>query len=78
MPLEFAQYAEENAEGLCDSEEITNLIKLTLKSSFSNESISVKELKSIIETSSKIAENIYNSKNKYQQFIFKYIFNLIR
>lgn len=78
MPLEFARYAEENAEGLCDSEEITNLIKLTLKSSFSNESISVEELKSIIETSSKIAENIYNSKNKYQQFIFKYIFNLIR
>lgn len=78
MPLEFAEYAEENAQDLCNSGEITDLIKLVLKSSFSAEAITQDELNDAIKTSSSIAENIYNSKNKYQQLIFKYILNLIK
>lgn len=78
MPLEFAEYAEENAQDLCNSGEITDLIKLVLKSSFSTETITQDELNDAIKTSSGIAENIYNSKNKYQQLIFKYILNMIK
>ncbi len=78
MPLEFAEYAEENAEGLCESGKITEFIKLTLKSNFSNEEISKDEVEFAISLSKKIATNIYYSKNKYQKLLFRYIFNLIQ
>ncbi len=78
FPLEFAEYAEENTKEICSEGEITTLIKLVEKASFSNESISDSELKRSASFIRKTALAIYNSKTRLEQFEFRYINNLIK
>lgn len=78
FPLEFAEYAEENTENICSKGEITALIKLVEKASFSNESISDSELQKSAAFVQKIAVAVFNSKSKLEKFEFRYINNLIK
>ncbi len=78
FPLEFAEYAEENAENICAKGEITSLIKLVEKASFSNESVSDIELEKSAALVHKIAIAVYNSKSRLEKFEFRYISNLIK
>ena len=78
LPLEFAEYAEEKAKGLCEQGEITELINTALKAGFSNEEITKEELKQAVRTAYTISDNITKRKNKRDRIIFKYILNLGR
>lgn len=78
LPLEFAGYAEEKAEGLCEKGALTELINLALKAGFSNEEITDSELKNAVRTANTIADSIVKSKNRRERIIFIYILNLGR
>lgn len=78
FPLEFAEYAEENASGICSKGEITELIKLVEKASFSNESVSDSELSKSAAFIHNTAVAVYNSKSRLEKFEFRYISNLIK
>lgn len=77
LPLDFAEYAEENVSDLCGEGKMTELIRLTLKSSFSNEEITNEELQSAISVAKSLAQNIYEGKSNYERLVFKYILNLL-
>lgn len=78
FPLEFAEYAEENAESICSKGEITALVKLVEKASFSNEAITDSELNRSAAFIHKTAIAVYNSKSRLEKFEFRYINNLIK
>lgn len=78
LPLDFAEYAEENAGEIFESGEISEVVRLTLKSSFSNIEATKDELKYAVAVANKIAKNIYSQKTKYEKFVFKYLLNLIK
>lgn len=78
LPLEFAEYAEGKAKGLCEQGEITELINTALKAGFSKEEITKEELKQAVRTAYTISDNITKRKNKRDRIIFKYILNLGR
>ncbi len=78
LPFDFAEYAEENIEGFAEKGQITELIRIALKSSYSDEIITVEELRTAVATADNIAKNIYNSKSRTGKIYFKFILNLIR
>lgn len=78
LPLDFAEYVEQNNKAVCHEGEMTELVKLALKSSFSNKEAEHEEVINAIKISSHIAKKIYSKKSKYEKLIFKYILNFIR
>ena len=76
MPLEFAEYAEEQADGLVEKGALDDLIRLALKSGFSKEEITDEELARSIKTANALANSIYSTKSRKECFIFRYILNL--
>ena len=76
MPLEFAEYAEEQADGLVEKGALDDLIRLALKSGFSKEEITDEELARSVKTANALAESIYSTKSRKECFIFRYILNL--
>jgi hypothetical protein len=77
LPLDFAEYAEENVSELCGSGNISELIRLALKSSFGDKEISDDELRFAISVAKLLSRKIYAGKSRYEQLIYKYILNLL-
>ena len=76
MPLEFAEYAEEQAGDLVGKGELDELIRTALKAGFSKDEITDEELARSLKTVNTLAENIYSAKSRKECFIFRYILNL--
>ena len=76
MPLEFAEYAEEQAADLIEKGSLDDLIRLALKSGFSKDEITDEELARSVKTANALAESIYSTKSKKECFIFRFILNL--
>ncbi|MCQ2464120.1 MAG: transglutaminase-like domain-containing protein [Oscillospiraceae bacterium] len=78
LPLEFAEYAEKELNGIIKEGELTELINTALKAGFSSEEISDDELRASVKTANTLSDSIYRSKNKRDRLIFRYILNLGR
>ncbi|WP_044974387.1 transglutaminase-like domain-containing protein [Ruminococcus sp. HUN007] len=76
MPLEFADYAEEQAEGLVEKGALKDMIDLALKSGFSKDEITDEELARSVKTAKTLAESICSTKSRKEGFVFRYILNL--
>ena len=78
LPLEFAAYAEENAQDISESGTITLVIKYALASSFSNTEPDDSQIISAIDITYHIASKIFESQTRYRKLIFRYILHLIK
>jgi len=78
LPLEFAEYAEENAQSIAEPGEITDLINIVLKSGYSPDEPSDDDVKYAIHTAKKLAKKIYDSKEKSEKIRFRLIHHLIK
>ena len=76
LPLDFAEYADEKSEQFTHDGMISEIIRLALKAGFSNEEVTSEELRYAIKIAYELSDNIYNSKSRYGQLVFKYILNL--
>lgn len=78
LPLEFAEYAEENTKDICESGKITLLIRYALESSFSNNEPDDSQIEDAISITNQISDQIFALQTRYRKLIFKYILNLIK
>ncbi len=78
LPLEFAEYAEENAEDIIENGNITQLIRYSLECAFGDHEPEDAQRDDAIRISEHIASQIYASQNRYKKFVFKYFLNLIK
>ncbi len=78
LPLEFAEYAEENAQNIAEPGEISNIINIVLRSGYSPDEPSDDEVKYALHTAKKLARKIYDSKEKTEKIKFRLIQHLIK